>query len=1299
MNTSYYKTLSLQYLLLLSSILFSFFLIGQTTETFTTSGSWVCPAGVTEVKVEAIGGGAGGRTTESTNGHTGGGGGGGAYAVRDAITVVPSTSYSFTVGSGGGASTAGNNSTATINGITITAVGGNVGGASGTSSTGGTGGASGSCVGDNAYSGGDGGGGQGANSGGWKGSGGGGGSGAGSSGAGNNGADASTITSPGDGGAVKANYGGAGGAGGYNTTGSNAPTTDGYYGGGGGGAGHSGNAGGTGRTGAFIFTYTCPETANAGSDQTLLECATSATLDATPAVHGTGSWSVVSGSATITNDSSPTTGITLTAETAVTLRWTITNEGCTSYDDVVITSSNTTPRTVTSDATNNTITCSQSVNLTLSAGDGTISAWQKSIDNSTWTDLAGTSNPINSDALSFNTYFRTKISGSCIMYTAPLLIKVVPTAGTVTLTSATPTCSGGTTIELTSATLSLTDYAGDIQWQESDDNGSSDAWANAVGGSGSTTDTYTTPTLTSSIYYRAKVTGAGCDDVFTTSLYVNPSTYNTGIKYWGGTGSMLTGKTSSAAFNTAGNWSSVGPEGTADFTGATAPCACDSLVIKTSSTVTLDISSSVTVGAINLINTSGTLSIEPNDNTLTVNGTFASDVESGTHNRLYFGGGNPSYDLKGKTTFSANSGDTWITCNGSGTGTMIIRGDFTQNPSTHSCSSNGATEVAFLGSTPQTYTISTNGSTFALGTTTTNIGDGTIASHVTFTGAGTTSPTVPGNLNIKAGSTLDLGTHTLNCTGTSKTFTMEANTTLIVRGNTGGRTGSNFPSGFTTYTFDPTSTVIYESENGVNQTIYAVGGNGYGNLTLSNSTNSGSSTKTAGNNLTIQGDLTINDAYTTFHGGTSLTHNIKGDWINNGVPEVLTYTTANTINFNGSNPQSIEGSSATTFYNLTNSNSNLVTLNQNISVTNTLNMAGTSNLNLNANNISLGTTGTLTGESNSDRIYDSAGTVDVSGMITATRDFNNTTLNIAGLGATITSTANLGSTEIKRGHLALEGVNSNTGIRRYYKITPTTTITGLDATLAFSYFDNELNGHTESNLTLWRTTDPTDPNIWTNRGGTVDAGAKTVTVTGIDAFSIWTAADEVNSPLPISLLSFTAQPVVNKVLLNWATASEQNNEYFTIEKTRDGITFEQVGTVKGGGNTTSTLQYSSYDYAPYPGLSYYRLKQTDYDGVSETFHLVTVEFIPAVSSFDFSIFPNPLPENNELTIKFKGETDKEFQILIHDVLGKLIYVKSVHLDFSEEIIIIKPFDLLIPGTYSITLTNGSERKNKRLVIR
>ncbi|MCB9333928.1 MAG: HYR domain-containing protein [Lewinellaceae bacterium] len=163
--------------------------------------------------------------------------------------------------------------------------------------------------------------------------------------------------------------------------------------------------------------------------------------------------------------------------------------------------------------------------------------------------------------------------------------------------------------------------------------------------------------------------------------------------------------------------------------------------------------------------------------------------------------------------------------------------------------------------------------------------------------------TPDGNLTLTSG-TFDLSTFTINRSATGGTLTLSAGTTLVVGGTTGGIGTSNFPNNYATHTIAATSTVEYDGTAA--QTIVDEAAPGYGHLTITNN-----STKTAANALDIRGNVTINSTAT--FAGSTFTHNVGGDWTNSG-----TYTqNTSTVTFNGSALQTLGGSTATTFNNLT----------------------------------------------------------------------------------------------------------------------------------------------------------------------------------------------------------------------------------------------------------------------------------------------------------------------------------------------------------------------------------------------
>ena len=103
----------------------------------------------------------------------------------------------------------------------------------------------------------------------------------------------------------------------------------------------------------------------------------------------------------------------------------------------------------------------------------------------------------------------------------------------------------------------------------------------------------------------------------------------------------------------------------------------------------------------------------------------------------------------------------------------------------------------------------------------------------------------------------------------------------------------------------------------------------------------------------------------------------------------------------------------------------------------------------------------------------------------------------------------------------------------------------------------------------------------------------------VETFSPFTlASSSTSNVLPITLVSFSGEKKDNRNILNWTTASEINNAYFTIEKSYNGFDFEWVGTQEGTSPSTQIINYSLSDYDVRETINYYRLMQTDFDGES-----------------------------------------------------------------------------------------------------
>lgn len=150
-------------------------------------------------------------------------------------------------------------------------------------------------------------------------------------------------------------------------------------------------------------------------------------------------------------------------------------------------------------------------------------------------------------------------------------------------------------------------------------------------------------------------------------------------------------------------------------------------------------------------------------------------------------------------------------------------------------------------------------------------------------------------------------------------------------------------------------------------------------------------------------------------------------------------------------------------------------------------------------------------------------------------------------------------------------------------------------------------------------------------------------------------------PLPIELTSFDVVQNKNQIDIAWETASERNNDFFTIEKTTDGVNYEWVGTVKGAGNATTKRHYEFTDQQAVSGLSYYRLTQTDFDGKSESFDVKSVDFKQNMNQVN--VYPNP---TNDYKVKiFIPQTNDLVEMRIVNLYGQIVATKNVNASMAN----------------------------------
>ena len=194
----------------------------------------------------------------------------------------------------------------------------------------------------------------------------------------------------------------------------------------------------------------------------------------------------------------------------------------------------------------------------------------------------------------------------------------------------------------------------------------------------------------------------------------------------------------------------------------------------------------------------------------------------------------------------------------------------------------------------------------------------------------------------------------------------------------------------------------------------------------------------------------------------------------------------------------------------------------------------------------------------------------------------------------------------------------------------------------------------------------------------------------IGTINYFTGTDTGNVPLPIELVNFYASYNNNLVKLTWKTVSEINFDFFTVERSFDGRTFSDYAIIFSKTEYTSTIKkYKFVDEMPFPGLSYYRLKATDFDGSFEYHGVVSVTFDDIQPNI--LLYPNPLV-GNQFTASFSGKEETSYTI--YKISGELIKSGMILPGINE----IQFSTYMLKGVYFFKV-EGFEIITKKIIIK
>ncbi len=718
-----------------------------------------------------------------------------------------------------------------------------------------------------------------------------------------------------------------------------------------------------------------------------------------------------------------------------------------------------------------------------------------------------------------------------------------------------------------------------------------------------------------------------------------------------------------------------------------------------SSTTTLNGSSGKTISGSGTINGSGTLSITTSDKTINAgsNLTIAPTISMANNMGIT---NNGTVTVTGNITGS-NNASSWVNAAGATlntAGTILSIGTLTASTSPNTVNYNSAGAQNIKATTYDNLKCSNAGTKSVIANFAVNdmltISDAAIVDESTYTISGAADLTMSGTAELKLQRT---GNSTYpELTGT---YTLTGGTVTISQ--TSSNTATLQAADYYNLKLNGSRPYDMGDVNTINRDL-----NVETSATLTNATNltvAGTLSYTGSGTTVLTGDIhaggiiitngTVND------GGNDITITGGGSWNKTGG----TFVSTGNVIFAGDAMQSIEGSSSTTFNNLiiNNTSSSGVMLNQPIAV------AGF--LDLQDGYIFSSSTNTLTINDGATTSTGSAGSFVDGPMTKIGNDAfifpigDNGSMGRAAINAPISSATHF-TAEYRLG-----------GYGNYNDLTPplmkvsslehwllerTNSSDAVGITLYWSNAAGSgINDCNDLRIAHW------NGSTWfkepATTGGSCSGSGYITTVSGLSSFSPFSFGSEreqmANNPLPIELISFSADENDDKVDLRWATASEVNNDYFTIEKSQDGVNFVEVLTRDGAGNANTLLSYKAVDENPYNGYSYYRLKQTDFNGDFSYSNVVSVNF-KLKDATNIILYPNPLTNGN-VRLKLPEELQSgTLKVEVYDIGGKVLFSKTIDVVEVQANGYYEIDYRFTNGVYFVSLNTGNFEDKKRLVV-
>lgn len=424
------------------------------------------------------------------------------------------------------------------------------------------------------------------------------------------------------------------------------------------------------------------------------------------------------------------------------------------------------------------------------------------------------------------------------------------------------------------------------------------------------------------------------------------------------------------------------------------------------------------------------------------------------------------------------------------------------------------------------------------------------------------------------------------------------------------------------------------------------------------------------------------------------------DWVQSGI--TTSYLGAGWMIFEGNTNQNLSSVPAITLARLRVNNGNRLILNDNISVSNQVDLANNGNIELGTNNLALTFGATIINfDPNHFIITNNTGVLQRRvGAANVFFPIGNSTYNPATLNNTGTTDVFSARVEDIVWDFGTTGTPETQDVVNHSWHITEAIVGGSSSKLTVQWdIPQELPGFNRflSGVAHW------DGSIWehpvTYTAATPVGTSFSQTRTGITSFSPF-AVEDVEQLLPVELSFFEADRLdKNEVQLDWATEAEINNLGFDVERMLDTETdFQKIDWVDGAGNSVSLLNYTLNDLNPHQGVSYYRLKQIDFDGTYAYSPIRAVEGSSSNNNSSIQIYP--VPTRDYLIIDFSNWDDDDADALLKivDVHGRVVLLKEIAMQ-QNHLVRIDEVRNFPAGTYFVTIGNNATHQIVRKIIK